>query len=85
MMNQPRPFYTVPPEACVWIRGVFQLPSGRQITRTVHRDFILRPGDDERPAIALNALWEELRTVGHDFSEGHGTLVEILGSMADAA
>jgi hypothetical protein len=46
----------------------------------VRRDFI---GDDERPANVLNELWEELRTVGHDFPEGHGTLVEILGSTSD--
>jgi hypothetical protein len=82
-MSQPRPFYTVPRDAKVWIRGVFQLPNGRQITRTVRRDFIIQPGDDERPAIMFNDLWEELRTAGHNFAEGHGTLVEILGGMPD--
>jgi hypothetical protein len=82
-MSEPCPFYTEPREARVWIRGVFQLPNGCQITRTVRCDFTIQPGDDERPDIVFHDLWEELRTVGHVFPEGHGALVAILGSMAD--
>jgi hypothetical protein len=84
-MAEDRQFHTEPHEARVWIRGVFQLSNGRQITRTVRRDFILQSGDNERPAIVFNALWEELQAVGHDFPEGHGTLVEILGSLSAVA
>ena len=32
----------------------------------------------------VDDLLEELQSVGYDFPEGHGTLVEILGSMTDA-
>ena len=33
----------------------------------------------------FNDRWEELRTEGYDFPEGHGTLVDILDSMPDMA
>jgi hypothetical protein len=83
-------FYAEPCAARVWIRSVFQLPSGRHAAqgapaRTVRRDFTLQPSDDERPATVFNDLWEELQTEGYDFPEGHGTLVEVLDSMSDVA
>lgn len=66
----------------VWARGVFQLASGRQMTRTVRKQVTLDPEDvtRERIAIALAELVDELRGVGHEFPEGHGVLVELLGT-----
>jgi hypothetical protein len=80
---------TEPVQHRVWIRGVFELPSGRQVAqrapaRSVRREYIVHPGDVERTAIIYDDLLEELQSVGYDFPEGHGTLVEILGSMTDA-
>jgi hypothetical protein len=46
-MTAPRPVNTAPRDARIWIRGICQLPAGRQITRTVRRDFILLPGDSQ--------------------------------------
>jgi hypothetical protein len=77
------PFSTEPREARIWIRGIFRLDSGQTITRTIRRDFTLHPGDDERPALVDHELVEEVTTAGWDFPEGHGTLVEILGTMQD--
>jgi hypothetical protein len=74
--NEPRP-------ARIWIRAVFQLADGRTITRTVRRNFILYPGDDERHALVWHELTEELQAPEWDFPEGHGTLVEVLGSLRD--
>jgi len=80
-----------PREAKLWIRGVFQLPTGRHAAqrapaRTVRRDFIIQPDEEEeRAAIVYDALLEELQTAGYDFAEGHGALVQILGSMSDVA
>jgi hypothetical protein len=72
-----------PRTARVWIRGVFRLASGQTITRTVRRNFVIRPGDDARPARMFDELLAEVQTVGWDFPEGRGTLIEFLGTMQD--
>lgn len=66
----------------IWARGVYELPGGRWITRTVRQQVILDPEDatQERIAIALLELVDKLRAAGHDFPEGHGVLVELLGT-----
>lgn len=64
----------------IWVRGIRQLPDGRQITRTVGREVPCEPGDVEHVLIALDALAEELAENGHRFPEGHGWLVEVLGT-----
>lgn len=71
------------PRIRVWIRAVWRLPDGREITRTVKRDVAGDPKDDEHRAILFHELLEELRAVGCDFPEGHGALIEILGTMTD--
>jgi hypothetical protein len=66
----------------IWARGAFQLTNGRRITRTVRAEVFVEPDDltQERVAIALIELVEELRANGQDFPEGHAMLVEILGT-----
>ena len=76
-------FHNEPREARVWIRGVFQLASGRTITRTVRREFTIHPGDDERVEIKYDDLLAEIESAGWEFPEGHGTLIEVLGAMHD--
>jgi hypothetical protein len=64
----------------VWVRGIWQLPGGRRITRTVSREIVCEPGDEERILIAFDALVEELRAEGHLVPQGRGQLVEVLGT-----
>jgi len=64
----------------VWVRAVWRLPSGREITRTVSREVAREPDDPERALIVLDALIKEVEAVGHPFREGHGRLVEVLGT-----
>lgn len=74
--------YDEPRTVSIWLRGVFQLTNGRQITRTVRRQVRVEPDDraEECIAIALTELVDELRATGQDFAEGHSTLVQILGT-----
>lgn len=74
-----------PPSFRLIVRGIFRLPDGHQITRTVVRDIDGDPAGDERLAIAYQELLEELRATGHAFREGRATLVELLGAMHDAS
>lgn len=69
-----------PPSVRVWVRDIWLLPDGRQITRTVSREIACEPGDEERVLIALDALMEELRAEGHMFPQGLARLVEVLGT-----
>ncbi len=61
------------------MRGVFRLPDGRCITRTVRRDGDVAADDEERKAVLAYELIETLEHGGHDFREGHAMLVESLG------
>jgi hypothetical protein len=76
-------YHSEPRHAPVWIRGIFLLDNGTTITRTVRRDFVIQPGDDERPALVFHAFLAEIETAGWDFPEGHGTLAQLLGAMHD--
>jgi len=64
----------------VWVRAVFRLDSGREITRTVRWEASGDPDDAERIAIILYELTEELNEKGQDFPEGHGILITVLGT-----
>jgi hypothetical protein len=72
-----------PRQARIWIRGVYRFDSGKTITRTVRREFVVHPGDDERVEIKYDDLLAEAQSAGWDFPEGHGTLVAFLGVMDD--
>jgi hypothetical protein len=77
-----------PPRIRVWIRAgalwaAWRLVSDREITRTVKREVAGDPKDEERRAIVLRELLEELQDVGYAFPEGHGALVAVLGAMTD--
>jgi hypothetical protein len=71
------------PRIRIWIRALWQLTDGRQITRTVKRELVSDPEDGERRAVALYEFLAELRELGHDFAEGHGVLLEELGMLTD--
>ncbi len=67
------------PSSTLWVRGVFRLESGREITRTVRWDGEVAADDEERKAVLAYELIETLEHGGHDFREGHVMLVELLG------
>ena len=67
------------PSVTLWVRGVFRLPDGRGITRTVRWDGEIAADDDERKAVLAYELIETLEHGGHTFREGHAMLVELLG------
>ncbi|MDQ6832444.1 MAG: hypothetical protein M3008_03505 [Chloroflexota bacterium] len=67
------------PSSTLWVRGVFRLESGREITRTVRWDGAIDPDDEERKAVLAYELIETLEHGGHDFREGHAMPVELLG------
>lgn len=71
-----------PPSFRLIVRGIFQFPKGRRLTRTVTRTVTGDPKDDERVAIVYQELLGELRA-GYAFREGRGVLLEILGSLLD--
>ncbi len=67
------------PSTALWVRGVFRLPSGRMMTRTVRAAAAIAADDEERKAVLAYDLIEELTHAGHDFPEGRALLVELLG------
>lgn len=67
------------PSVTLWVRGVFLLTNGRRVTRTVRSEISIAADDEERKAVLAYELIEELEHAGHDFTEGHGALVELLG------
>ncbi len=67
----------------VWVRAVWRLPTGREITRTVKREVAGDPEDSERRAVVLREFIDELHEVGYEFREGHGALVSMLGTLTD--
>jgi hypothetical protein len=71
------------PHMRIWIRARWQLADGPLITRTVKREIETDPDDAERRAVAVYEFPAELRERGHDFAEGHGALVEVLGMLTD--
>ena len=71
------------PTVRVWVRDVWQLASGRSITRTVKREVISDPDDAEHRSIVAHQFLEELHATGYDFPEGHARLTEILGMLTD--
>ena len=66
------------PAVALWVRGIFRLPNGRLMTRTV-RAAAIAADDEERKAVLAYELIEELQHAGHDVPEGHALLVELLG------
>ncbi len=66
------------PTTTLWVRGIFALADGRRITRTVRWDGAIAPDDEGKAAVA-HELIETLEQGGHDFREGHGVMVELLG------
>jgi hypothetical protein len=72
-----------PPRIRVWIRATWRLANGREITRTVKREVVGDPRDEERRAIVLRELLEEVQDAGYALPEGHGALVTVLGAMTD--
>ena len=74
----PQPEY---PSFKLIVRGIFRFPNGRALTRTVTREILGDPTDEERTAIAYQELLEELNTVGYSFREGKGIFVGLLGVM----
>jgi len=71
------------PTVRVWVRAVWRLPTGREITRTVKRVVAGDPEDAERRAIVLREFIEELRATGWEFREVRATLVAVLGTLTD--
>jgi hypothetical protein len=71
------------PHIRTWIRARWQFADGRLMTRTVKRAIAGDPEDTERRAVALYELLAELPAIGHDFPEGHGVLIEVLGTITD--
>jgi hypothetical protein len=69
--------------ARVWVRGRWRLPNGREITRTAKREVQTAPDDMEHRLVVLHDFLEELLATGLDLPEGHGEIVEILGTMTD--
>lgn len=67
------------PSVTLWVRGVFVLPDGKRLTRTVRSDVAIAPDDGERKAVLAYEMIEELQHAGHDFPEGRAVLVELLG------
>jgi hypothetical protein len=67
----------------VWVRAVWRLRDGREITRTVKREIEGDPDDGERRAIVLREFVEELQATGCTFREGRGALVQVLGTITD--
>jgi hypothetical protein len=67
------------PTVTLWVRGVFVLPDGKRLTRTVRSDVRLAVNDEERTAVLAYELIEKLEHAGHDFPEGRAVLVELLG------
>lgn len=65
------------------MRGTWRLGSGREITRTVKREVVGDPHDAERRAVVFHEFMEELQASGHDFPEGRGALVAVLGTLTD--
>jgi hypothetical protein len=63
-----------------WVRGVFRFDDGRELTRTIRSEVVAVPG-----ALTVEHSMERLiavlRDEGYDFPEGHGALVELLGTM----
>jgi len=74
------------PSVALWVRGIFRLPNGCLMTRTVRAAVAIAPADEERKAVLAYELIEELQHAGHDFPEGHALLVGCpLGSMLGVA
>ncbi len=67
------------PSVTLWVRGVFVLPAGKRLTRTVRSDVAIAADDEERKAVLAYEMIEELQHAGHDFPEGRALLVELLG------
>ncbi len=67
----------------VWVRGRWQLPDGRVITRTARREVRADRDEAERRLVVLHEFIEELLATGCGFPEGDGALIEILGTMTD--
>ncbi len=65
------------------VTGCFRLNSGETITRTIPM-YLPDKSDDETFLIAAGAFLQQLQTSGHQFPEGTGRLVELLGKP-DAA
>lgn len=63
-----------PPSFRLIVRGIFQFPDGRRLTRAVTHRVMGDPKDEERVATAYQELLEELQAVGYPFREGHGML-----------
>jgi len=61
------------------VRGMFRPSSGKEITRTVIREIGGSVDDEERVALTLHELLEELQAISYPFREGHGRLVRVLG------
>lgn len=72
----PQPEY---PSLKLIVRGIFSFSNGKSLTRTVTREILGDPGDEERIAIAYQELLEELHA-GYPFREGKGVLIELLGA-----
>lgn len=68
-----------PPSFRLIVRGIFQFPNGRRLTRTVTLRVTGDQEDEERVAIAYQELLEELHS-GYAFREGRGVLIELLGA-----
>lgn len=68
-----------PPSFRLIVRGIFEFPDGRRLTRTVTRRVTGDPENEERVAIVYQELLEELHA-GYSFREGQGILIEIIGA-----
>lgn len=66
--------YTLPVDAEV--EGYFRLDDGTLIRRTVHER--LTVASDQTKQHALMAWLERLQAEGHEFTEGHGVLTQLL-------
>ncbi len=69
-----------PPAVPFWVRGVFRLDDGREITRTIRSGVVAVPGALSVEH-AMGRLVAVLRDAGHDFPEGHGVLAELFGTI----
>jgi len=58
------------------VEGYFRLEDGTMLRRTVHERLTVE--SDQTKQRALGAWLERLQTAGHEFTEGHGILTQVL-------
>jgi hypothetical protein len=65
----------------LWVRGVFRLDDGQEITRTIRSQTDATREESSLDA-AIAHLIATLTSTGYGFTEGHGVLIELLGTTS---